>query len=159
MKEIGVSAKQAGLALSVFGISIMIGRFITSAIPNLTAFGAKIIAIVAAISTVLIYVLSGTHSLTFGMVIAGLTGLAFAPVFPTVLGVTIAKYDPKYYGSIFGMIFALGLLGSGLIAQLIGKASGSGSVQTGFLVPVIVAFVLIIVARVTGKTKARQSGE
>ena len=46
-----------------------------------------------------------------------LTGLAFAPIFPTIVGVTFAKFDASQYGSIFGIIFAIGLLVFGLASR------------------------------------------
>ena len=36
--------RQAGFVLSLFGVSMMVGRFLTSTIKNLTAIGVKLIA-------------------------------------------------------------------------------------------------------------------
>jgi fucose permease len=155
MKEIGASAKQAGLSLSVFGIFVMTGRFIASTFKNLTAWGTKIIGIFAGVLAILIFILSGTHSVIVGLIIAGLAGLAFAPLFPTIVGITFAKYDRKYYGSIFGMIFALGLFFSGVVMKVIGTISSTGTLQSGLLFPVVIAIVMIIVSIILGKVKAK----
>lgn len=155
MKEIGASAKQAGLSLSVFGIFVMLGRFMASTFKNLTAWGTKIIGIFAGVLAILIFILSGTHSVIIGLIIAGLAGLAFAPLFPTIVGITFAKYDRKYYGSIFGMIFALGLFFSGVVMKVIGTISSTGTLQSGLLFPVIIAIVMILVSIILGKVKAK----
>jgi len=154
MKELGATVKQASLSLSLFGISMMVGRFLTSSVPNLTAKGPKIIGIFAAFIGLIIFVLSGTASVTVGLVIACLAGLFFAPLFPTIVGITFAKYDPKYYGSIYGMTYAFGLFFSGVVMKAIGNVSNGDTLQSGLIIPVIIAVIMIVVSFILGKVKA-----
>jgi len=39
------------------------------------------------------------------------------------VGVTFAKFEPRLYGSIFGIIFAIGLLGGTFVPQIVGNLS------------------------------------
>jgi len=61
-----------------------------------------------------------TQSATLAIVAVILTGLVFAPIFPTIVGITFAKFEPSLYGSIFGIIFAVGLLGGTIVPKVIG---------------------------------------
>ena len=146
--------KRAGTILSAFGLSMAIGRFITAGVKNLTAIGVKLIAAVSAVAAVSILVMYLTSSPVVAIIAVIVTGLAFAPVFPTVLGVTFAKYEPQYYGSIFGMIFAIGLFGGGLVQNLIGSMA-EGSVQSSLFIPAIVAVILLVIALFMGRAKPK----
>jgi fucose permease len=58
---------------------------------------------------------------TTAALLAALAGLAFAPIFPTTVGVTFSKFTPEVYGSIFGIIFAVGLAGAVIIPKAMGN--------------------------------------
>jgi len=141
--------------LSAFGLAIMIGRFGASAVKNLTAIGIKVIAFASLISAIALVVMytAASPSIAIGAVIV--TGFAFAPVFPTIVGVTFSKYEPRYYGSIFGIIFAVGLLGGGVLQNLIGYMAGT-SVQSAFVILAVSAGVLVVIGLLMGQAKARR---
>jgi fucose permease len=145
-------AKSAATVLSLFGLFMMIGRFIAAAVKNLTAIGIKLLVVTSAISVITLLALYVAKSPMAGIVAVILTGLAFAPIFPTIVGVTFSKYQPQHYGSIFGIIFAIGLFGGGFFQNLIGAMAGE-SVQSGFIVLAISAALLLVVALVMGRTK------
>lgn len=147
-------AKSAATVLSVFGLSMTIGRFIASAIKNLTAKGVKVIITVSAIAIAALLVLRFAQSPILAILAVVIVGLSFAPIFPTVVGVTFGKYESKYYGSIFGIIFAVGLFGGGLVQNLIGAMAGE-SVQSAFIVLAVAAAVLLIISLLMEKAKAR----
>jgi fucose permease len=145
-------ARSSATVLSIFGLAVMVGRFIASGVKNLTAIGIKVLVAASAIAVVTLISLYLAGSPMVAVVAVVLTGLAFAPIFPTVLGVTFAKYEPRYYGSIFGIIFAVGLFGGGLFQNLIGAMAGE-SVQSGFVVLAVAAALLLVVALVMGRAK------
>jgi len=159
LQELGSPTAQAGMSLSIFGLAMMSGRFIFSAVKNMTAISSKIVGIAAGFIVIIIFVLTITKSVTVGMVIAGLAGLAMAPVFPSIVGMTFAKYDKEYYGSIFGMVFAIGMFFTGIVLQTIGKISSGSSVQAGLKLPVIIAVVLFIISFVLKRVKAKPVNE
>lgn len=145
-------ARSAAVVLSLFGLSIMVGRFIASAVKNLTAMGIRVLVVVSAVSIVTLLSLYTVKTPAMAIAAVILTGFAFAPVFPTVIGVTFGQYQPQYYGSIFGIIFAVGLFGGGLLQNLIGAMAGE-SVQPGFIVLAITAVVMLIVTTSMGKVR------
>ena len=143
-------ARNAGLVLTAFALAMALGRFLTSAIKNLTAIGTKVIAAMAAVSVVTIGVMCVAASPVLVIVAVFVTGLAFAPMFPTIVGVTFSKFEPGVYGSVFGVIFAVGFLGPTFLPYVIGKASEAGSIQAAMPIAAVVAGVLCVVGLLMG---------
>jgi fucose permease len=141
----------AGWILSGFGVAMMLGRFLTSAIKNLTAIGVKVIAIASLISILAIVLMILTQSAAMAIVAVILTGLVFAPIFPTIVGITFAKFEPKLYGSIFGIIFAVGLLGGTIVPLIIGRLSIGATVQHSLVIVAIMAGILFVISLFMGK--------
>jgi len=83
--------------------------------------------------------------------LAILAGLFFAPCFPTTVGVTFAKFEPAVYGSVFGIIFAVGLLGAVIMPKAIGNLAKGSSVQKSLKLLVPACILLIILALVLGR--------
>jgi fucose permease len=148
-------ARNAGLVLTGFALAMALGRFTTSTIKNLTAIGTKVIVAMAALSVVTIGIMSVAASPVVVMVAVFVTGLAFAPVFPTVVGVTFSKFDPSVYGSVFGVIFAVGFLGPTFLPYVVGKVSEAGSIQQAMPIAVVVAGVLCVIGLLMGVVHRR----
>jgi len=149
------ASAKAGVVLSLFGVAMMTGRFLTSSIRNLTAIGTKVISfstILAIVSIILMIVAKGP---AMGIIAVILAGIAFAPIFPTIVGVTFAKFEPGLYGSIFGIIFAIGLLGGTFVPKLIGNLSVGSTVQQSLPVAAIIAVILLIISLFIGRIKNR----
>ncbi len=149
--ETAGAVAKAGLALSLFGVAMMVGRFLASTMKNLTAMGAKVIAAASLVSIAAIVLMILTKSPGLAIVSILLTGLAFAPIFPTVTGVTFSKFEPRLYGSIFGIIFAIGLLGATFVPKFIGSLSVGHSVQGSLPVAAIMAGILFITSLFIGR--------
>jgi len=141
---------RAGLILSLFGAAMMVGRFVTSAVKNLTAIGIRLIAVLAlvAMAAILVMITTSSSALATGAVV--LAGLVFAPIFPTIVGVTFAKFEPRLYGSIFGIIFAIGLLGGTFVPQIVGSLSVGATIQQSLLIVAAMAGALFVVALFLG---------
>jgi fucose permease len=147
------ASAKAGVVLSLFGVAMMTGRFLTSSIRNLTAIGTKVISfstILVIVSIILMIVAKGP---AMGIIAVILAGIAFAPIFPTIVGVTFAKFEPGLYGSIFGIIFAIGLLGGTFVPKLIGNLSVGSTVQQSLPVAAIIAVILLIISLFIGRIK------
>ncbi len=140
------AVSNASLVLSLFGVAMMAGRFLTSAIKNLTSIGVKLIAGMAAVASLAILILITTSSPALAVVAVILTGLAFAPIFPTIVGVTFSKFDPSLYGSIFGIIFAIGLLGGTFVPQIVGNLSQGATIQQSLQIVLAMAVGLFVVS-------------
>ncbi|NOY60867.1 MAG: MFS transporter [Calditrichaeota bacterium] len=149
------AAANAGLVLSLFGVAMMVGRFLTSAVKNLTAMGAKLITWTSLVSLLAIIVMIFAKGPALGIVAVLLVGLAFAPIFPTIIGVTFSKFDPSLYGSIFGIIFAVGLLGGTFVPKFIGNLSVGSTVQQSLPIAAVMAAILFIISFIgkVGKQK------
>ncbi len=145
------AATRAGLVLSLFGVAMMLGRFLASTMKNLTVMGARVITVTSFISLLAIIVMIVTKSAALAVVAVLLTGLAFAPIFPTIVGVTFAKFEPRLYGSIFGIIFAVGLLGGTFIPKFIGNMSVGRTVQGSLPIAAVMAGILFLISLVIGK--------
>ena len=109
--------------------------------------------IASIVSLIALGVMYKAESPVIAIVAVIVTGFAFAPIFPTIVGVTFSKYEPSYYGSIFGIIFAVGLFGGGLLQNLIGYMAGT-SVQSAFVTLAIAAAALVVIGLAMGKAKA-----
>ncbi len=141
----------AGLVLSLFGVAMMLGRFLTSMIKNLTAIGVRLIGAASLIAMLAVLLMLNTQSPPLAIAAVMLTGLVFAPIFPTIVGVTFAKFEPRLYGSIFGIVFAIGLLGGTFVPQIIGSLSVGATVQQNLRIVLAMAAVLVITSGFLGR--------
>lgn len=144
-------AVQAGLVLSLFGVAMMAGRFLSSTIKNLTAMGAKVIIFAALLSVLAIILMMVAKGPALAIAAVLLAGLAFAPIFPTIVGVTFGKFDPSLYGSIFGIVFSIGLLGGTFVPKFIGNLSVGSTVQESLLIAAIMAGILLLISLFIGR--------
>ncbi len=151
------SVTNAGLVLSLFGVAMMLGRFLGAAVKNLTALGAKVITLCSALSLLAILLMIIARRPVLGIVAVILAGFAFAPVFPTIVGVTFAKFDSSFYGSIFGIIFAVGLLGGTFVPKFIGNLSVGSTIQQSLPVAAAMAGILLVVSFFIGRIGAPRS--
>ncbi|RPJ80250.1 MAG: MFS transporter [Acidobacteria bacterium] len=146
----------AGMVLSLFGVAMMIGRFVSSAIKNLTAIGIRVIAGAALVSLGAIVLLMMTGSSNVAILAVFLVGLAFAPIFPTIVGVTFSSFDSSLYGSIFGIIFAFGLLGGTFVPKYIGNLSAAGTVQGSLTIAAVMAGLLFVISLIMGALRQKR---
>lgn len=144
--EAAGATRRATWVLSGFGLAVAVGRFATSAIKNLTRIGARLVAGLCAVTIAAIAVMVLTRSPGLAAVAVGIAGLALAPMFPTIVGVTFAQYEPRLYGSIFGIIFALGLLGPTVVLKLIGLYSVEAGVQRSLVLAGVMAALLLVLS-------------
>ncbi|WEV64319.1 MFS transporter [Bifidobacterium sp. ESL0732] len=151
------AVSNAALVLSLFGVAMMIGRFASSAIKGLTAIGSKVIAGAALIAAIAIGVMVVNSTVGVAATMVFIAGLVFAPIYPTILGVTDAKFDPSYYGSIFAADFFFGMIGSLTIPGIIGKMSATGNqaVQSSLGIVAVIALILCVVGVVMGIVNKR----
>ncbi len=149
MEEGAVDAT-AQRMLSVFAVAMMVGRLIASQIQMITVHGGLIIAIVALVAGLIILAMTKTGAIWTSALVA-CAGLAFAPCFPTTVGITFAKFSPEVYGSLFGIIFAIGLLGAVIIPKAIGNMAKGSTIQKSLKLLLPACVLLVILALVLGK--------
>jgi len=153
LQQATIDAK-AKYMMSVFAIAMMVGRLIASQIAAITRIGDKVVATMAVIIAVVIFIMTKSSSEPVAWILAALAGLGCAPCFPTIVGVTFSKFNPRVYGSVFGIIFAIGLAGAVIVPKLIGNLAKGKTVQEGLFILIPVSIVLIVLALILGKVKA-----
>jgi fucose permease len=148
--DAGVIDASSQRMLSAFAVAMMVGRLITSQIPSIAEYGSYFIAGAALLSCLAILVMTAVRNVSLAWLMAILAGLFFAPCFPTTVGVTFNK-QAENQGTVFGIIFAVGLLGGVIIPKAIGNLAKGSSIQKSLklLIPACVA--LIILALVLGR--------
>jgi fucose permease len=145
LKGSGFDEKRASMIFSMFWVAMMVGRLAASQWVT-TGIGQTAIqtAALAAGLTLLLMTLGVARS------IAGLCAIAlgffFAPLFPTIVGVTFARFTPSLYGSVFAIIFAIGLLGSTVAPAATGSVSKKKSIRAGYRLMVLLAAILFVLA-------------
>jgi fucose permease len=136
--------------LSAFAVAMMAGRLVSSQISAITSYGSWFIAGAALIAALVILAMTKSGAI-WTSALAVCAGLAFAPCFPTIVGVTFAKFEPAVYGSIFGIIFAVGLAGAVIIPKAIGNLSKGSTIQKSLKLLLPLCVILIILALILGK--------
>jgi fucose permease len=153
------AAKNAGLVLSLFGVAMMAGRFLSSAIRNLTSMGSRVIVVTSMLAVLAILMMMVARSPVWGIFAILVAGLVFAPIFPTIIGITFAKFDPGLYGSIFGIIFSIGLLGGTFVPKFIGNLSVGSTVQESLSIAAIMAAILLFISFFLGRIGKPKPGQ
>lgn len=76
---------------------------------------------------------------------AALAGLSFAAVFPTTLGIAGDRY-PQFSGTVFGLLFSVGLLGGMCFPWAIGHLGNCFGMRQGLLLPLAGATLICALA-------------
>jgi fucose permease len=149
--------------LSFFAIAMMAGRLVTSLLPakinfDLTANGGWVIAGAAIVAGVIIFLMMSCSKGSMANVLAILAGLSFAPCFPTTVGVTFSKFSTEVYGSVFGIIFAIGLAGAVIIPKMMGNVAKGATIQKSLKLLLPACLILAVLAVVLGLIKSSVAG-
>lgn len=130
---------------------------------TLTRFlGAKILAYVAKPRVVVASAIGSAigaatilASTSIAMLSAGavMIGISFASIYPATLAIAADRYQ-RVAGTIFGLLFAIGLCGGMLFPWLVGHLSQAVSMRAGLVVPLAGALVISILAVLQSRTDA-----
>mgnify|MGYP006290098573 CR=1 FL=1 len=150
LSDVGFNEDQAGKLLSGFWISLMVSRVVAGlavwlgGIPvTIQALMIVVLSVVAiaAISYMVVSDAKGTSALA-----VIITGLSFGYIFPGIVGVTFSKtaaLEQKIAGSVFAVIFAMGLIGAVGVPYFIGRYSARSSIRKSLKIAVGVAVALV----------------
>jgi len=145
LSSVGFAEKSANYVLSGFWIALMVARLVMTAVitPEIGSIIVVILALLAVVSIGLMILASKQWIAGIAVLV---TGFAFGPIFPTIVGVTFHKVgDPSLYGSAFGIIFAVGLLGGTTIPAAIGIFSKGKTIQKSLSIAVVAALILFVI--------------
>lgn len=145
LRKVGFDEYKASVLFSLFWIAMIAARLIASRLVT-TSAGASTVqfAALAAAAALLLMTLTMNRPLASLCILA--LGLCLGPVFPTTVGVTFSKFTPALYGSVFALIYAVGLAGSSVVPGLIGYYSKTRSIHAGYRLMVALAVVLFVLA-------------
>jgi fucose permease len=130
---LGANPRGATLVLAVFQATMMLGRISASRVLRRFTETQLMIASAAGalVSTAVIALAPSVHVLAIGV---GLAGLSFASIYPTILAMSGNRYR-FFSGTIFGVLFTVGLCGGATSPLLIGHVSQSFSLRGGMALP------------------------
>jgi len=142
MSRAGYSDKIANIFLSVFFICIMFSRLISAAIvnPDNTSTTIAIMATIAAITILLMFLVKSKFIVIVGIIILGFTLGANAT---TIFGYMFSKIDASIYGTSFGVCFAFGVTGASIFPGLVGLFSKKLTLRKSFFIVNIIGAVLL----------------
>ena len=148
LRDLDFSESNAGTVLSGFWISLMIARILAAVgLSRVPALSAPTVLGLAVLTIVAIAIMIMTESKALGCIGAILVGLAFGPIFPTLVGVAFTKTAASARdigGSVYGLIFALGMLGSTIIPLVVGRYSAKVSIRKSLKITLVVAAALTL---------------
>jgi fucose permease len=99
----------------------------------------------------------GTAALVASKSLLGavIIGLSFAAIYPTTLAIAADRYE-RLAGTIFGLLFATGLLGAMAFPWVIGQMSEHFGLRAGMMLPLIGAVVIVLLVSVISRQKGEQ---
>jgi fucose permease len=153
LKSHELSDERANTILSGFWICLMIARLIAAFVLLGVSEAQRGVAVVvlSLIAAIAIGIMIGARTPAHGIIGTLLAGLSFGPLFPTIVGVTFTKtaaIKQGITGSVFGWIFAIGLLGGIIIPALVGRYSAKLSIRQSITILLVVAILLLVFASV-----------
>ena len=136
----GASPQVATWILAGYWAALMVGRLLGGKFVD--AIGKERLVLMSGIgSAVGAGILYVSHSLTMLAVGAVVIGLSFASIYPTTLAMAADRYQ-RNAGTIFGLLFAVGLIGGMLFPWALGRISQVAGVRAGMVLPVAGAIVI-----------------
>jgi FHS family glucose/mannose:H+ symporter-like MFS transporter len=136
----GIGARTATLILAGFWAALMVGRLVVAR--ALTFVGKKELVVWSAVGAVVGAGILLATPASMGqvraewMLAAGVVvlGLSYAGIFPTALAIAGDEYR-KMAGTVFGLLFAIALVGGMTFPWAVGEISQDAGVRLGMIVP------------------------
>ena len=152
--EAGLGARTATLILAGYWAALMAGRLMVA---RLLKFVGKEQLVLASGVGALVGAGILLTNRSEAMLVAGVLviGLSYAGVFPTTLAIAGDAYR-KMAGTIFGLLFAIALLGGMSFPWAVGQISQSLGVRYGMVVPLAGAAGICVLAWVISRRERRR---
>jgi len=141
---LGLGPRVATVVLAMYWGSLMLGRL---AAAQLLGFARKTqLVIASAVGSVAgAWILIASESTLTLMVGAIVLGLSYASIFPTVLAIAGDAYQ-KMAGTVFGLLFAIALIGGMTFPWAVGRLAEAANVRAGMVVPLFGAALICLIA-------------
>ena len=140
--SIGAAPRVATWILTAYWGGLMLGRLAGTFITMRKELLIVACAIGSAIGTTVLY---ASRSLTMIGAGAAIIGLSFSAIYPTTLAIAADRYQ-RQAGTIFGFLFAVGLVGGMLFPFAIGHLSAHFGLHAAMLLPLLGAVAILLIA-------------
>lgn len=153
----GASPQVATWILAGYWAALMVGRLVSARFVG--AIGKERLVLISAIGSAAgAAMLWLSQSMTMLAVGAVIVGLSFAAIYPTTLAMAADRYQ-RNAGTIFGLLFAVGLLGGMLFPWALGHISQAAGVRSGMVLPLIGAAMITILVIAISRRATRAGSE
>jgi fucose permease len=148
----GYRERRAAWLLSGFWLMFLAGRVLMALLQdygvlreNGELFVIPLLGFVAAVTVGNLVGAPANRKAGYGFLVLG---LMLGPIFPTLVGIVLKLGHPP--GTAYGAMFAIGSLGSLILAPLIGLYARGRSVQYALRIPMVLALLMAAAATVLG---------
>ena len=141
-REAGGSLSAASYVLAGYWAAIMLTRIASSRL-LFRLKNSTIVLASAACTAVAVALLMASHSVTAGAFAVVLIGIGCASIYPTVLAEAGSRFE-QYSGTVFGIIFAIALVGGMTLPWAVGQISSANGLRWGLALPVFDAVMIFI---------------
>ncbi len=140
VRETGASVRAASYALAGYWAAIMVTRIAVSRLLYRIR-GATVVLASALWTAAAIALLIAGRSLPLAAPAVVLTGIGCAAIYPTVLGEAGSRFE-SYSGTVFGIIFAVALVGGMTLPWAVGQISAAAGLRWGLALAVFNALMI-----------------
>jgi len=140
--SIGAPPRIATMILTAYWAGLMLGRLAGTFNRMRKESLVFVSAIGSAIGTAVLY---ASRSLSMIGAGAAIIGLSFSAIYPTTLAIAADRYQ-RQAGTIFGFLFAVGLVGGMLFPFAIGHLSTHYGLHAAMLLPLLGAVAILVLA-------------
>jgi FHS family glucose/mannose:H+ symporter-like MFS transporter len=153
-KDFQASPQASKIILMVFWVALMLGRLAASQVVKKVRGTSLVLgaSVGALVGLVLVALAPNVPVATAGVVICG---LSYGPVFPTTAG-TASTYFARLFGTVFGILMALGLLSGAVVPPAIGYIAQRAGVRAGFWLLAGMALLLILTQALFNRHERRR---
>ncbi|MBT8361707.1 MAG: MFS transporter, partial [Deltaproteobacteria bacterium] len=128
------SLGEAGAALSVFSIFMVIGRVVCSRLSMRMKHASIVLVLLWFQAVILLLIWQGSG--WFALVVLATSGFTFSGTYPTLLALTSMLF-PTREGTALGLLSTMGGLGSIVLCWLTGYVAGLTNIGIGFIVTIL----------------------
>lgn len=137
-RRLGWSTSTASCLLALFWIAFLVGRVMASQLGrlgwNLTESGGAILIAGSVMAGAVLAILLVFEWGWLVIPVSLAAGLLLAPMFPILLGRTLASVSTADQGAAFGLFFTIGISLYGFLTKWIGHLADTRSIRAGFSV-------------------------
>jgi fucose permease len=156
LTDLGYGERRAAWLLSGFWAMFLLSRLLTAFAQHRRWIHPGwdpilVIVLPSLLAAVVLGNMAGTAQRSRALLGVLVLGFLLGPVFPTLVAMLFDAF-PRAQGTAYGVMFAIGSLGSLILAPVIGISARRGTVQSALYIPMMLALVLTALALVFALT-------